>query len=119
MMETMQNQPAIPVLEDPKPRSNGRMPDPIDLDPDDAAKLEEIVSSGAWPEFQVRRAKAILAIAKGAKGGETSKQLGIVHSTLWRYCKQYREEGLVGLLTVKPRLGRPKMRILPWNDPLD
>jgi hypothetical protein len=44
----------------------GRPPKPLFLDASDAAMLEEIVNSPVWPVFQVRKAKVILAIAKGA-----------------------------------------------------
>lgn len=91
----------------------GRRPNPLVLDPLDASHLEQIASSSFWPEFQSRKAKAILAIANGARVCDVTEQFGMSAPTLWRYRNRLLKGGVAGLLCEKRPTGRPRVKRWP------
>ncbi|OAI55010.1 hypothetical protein AYO44_13735 [Planctomycetaceae bacterium SCGC AG-212-F19] len=91
----------------------GRRPNPLVLDPTDAAHLEEIATNSFWPDHQARKAKAILAITNGGRVCDISAQLGISPPTLWRYRNRLLKGGVAGLLIDKHPTGRPPLNRQP------
>jgi len=85
----------------------GRKPRCLSLVAHDKAILEKIGRSRTLPWFQVQRARAILAIARGERVQTVAWQMQCVPSTVWRMCRRYEQNGLEGLLAEAPRLGHP------------
>lgn len=76
----------------------GRPPKPVIVDSADAALLEQIVSSSFWPDFQVRKAKAILGMARGGRLCDVSTQLNYSKASIWRCRDRFRKGGVAALL---------------------
>lgn len=85
----------------------GRKPRRLLLAAHDKSILEQIARSRILPWFQVQRARAVLAIAEGARVQTVAFQMQCDPSTVWRLCRRYEEAGLEGVLAEMPRAGRP------------
>jgi hypothetical protein len=85
----------------------GRKPRCFLLAAHDKPILEQIARSRTLPWFQVQRARAVLAIAEGARVQTVAFQLQCDPSTVWRLCRRYEEAGLEGVLAEVPRAGHP------------
>src|SRR5580692_10359190 len=81
----------------------GRKPKPVHLDPDDERLLREIVESPYWAEWQVRRAKVILARAGGGRIIELIPELGYSRASIKRTCRTFEREGVAGLMARRLR----------------
>lgn len=95
---------------DTSSRRLGRPPKAVILDAADAALLEQIASSPFWPEFQARKAKAVLAIAQGARVCDVVTQLHYSAPSIWRCRDRFRKGGVAALLIEGHRTGRPPKR---------
>jgi len=102
----------------PSIRHPSRPLKPLFLDAADVAMLEEIANCPVWPEFQIRKAKVIMAMANGGRVCEVSEQLGYGPTSIWRFRDQFRKGGVAGLLKVRHRTGR-RPRQSRLEDPLD
>jgi hypothetical protein len=90
----------------------GRKPRPLSIAPADLPVLRQVARSESLPWYQVRRARIVLANARGAHNSTVAFQMQCDESTVWRTCRRYEREGLTGLLAPPIRSGRPD-RISP------
>jgi Homeodomain-like domain len=90
----------------------GRKPRPLSIAPADLPSLQQIARSDSLPWFQVRRARIVLANARGVPTSTIAFQVQCDESTVWRTCRRYETEGLTGLLAPPCRSGHPE-RISP------
>ena len=86
----------------------GRKPKPLHLDADEWQLLGEIIDSGYWASWQIRRAKVILGLADGARIKQLIEQIGYSRSSIQRTRRGYEQEGVAGLMTKRQRTGRPR-----------
>lgn len=86
----------------------GRKPRELTVAADDLPALERVARarSAAW--FRVRRARTVLAVADGERVEAVAERMGCDRGTVWRTCRLYERDGLAGLLSAPPRLGRPE-----------
>lgn len=99
-------------------RRLGRPPKPVILDAADAGLLEQIATNPYWPDFQARKAKAVLAVAQGARVCDVSDQLHYSAPSIWRCRDRFRKGGVAALLIEGHRTGRPPRQRSP-EDSLD
>lgn len=85
----------------------GRKPRSLSLVAHDRAILAQIGRSRTLPWFQVQRARALLAMARGERVQTVAWQMQCAPSTVWRMCRRYEQNGLEGVLAEAPRLGHP------------
>jgi hypothetical protein len=85
----------------------GRKPRRFLLAAHDKSILEQMARSRTLPWFQVQRARAVLAMANGARVQTVAFQMQCDPSTVWRLCRRYEEAGLEGVLVEVPRVGHP------------
>ena len=90
----------------------GRKPRPLFITPADLTSLQQIARSDSLPWSQVRRARIVLANARGVRTSTIAFQVQCDESTVWRTCRCYERHGLTGLLAPPDRSGRPE-RISP------
>ena len=90
----------------------GRMPRPLVIPPADLTRLQQVARSDSLPWSQVRRARIVLANARGVRNSTIAFQVQCDESTVWRTCRRYEKHGLTGLLAPPCRSGRPE-RISP------
>jgi hypothetical protein len=90
----------------------GRKPRPLSIHPADLPRLQRIARSDSLPWSQVRRARIVLANARGVHTSTIAYQVQCNESTVWRTCRRYEQHGLTGLLAPPGRSGRPE-RISP------
>jgi hypothetical protein len=90
----------------------GRKPRPLSIPPADLPRLQQIARSDSLPWSQVRRARIVLANARGVRTSTIAFQVQCDESTVWRTCRYYERHGLTGLLAPPGRSGRPE-RISP------
>src|SRR5919197_738994 len=95
----------------------GRKPRRLLLAAHDKSILEQIARSRTLPWFQVQRARAVLAIAEGARVQTVAFQMQCDPSTVWRLCRRYEEAGLEGVLAEGPRGGASDRDFPPRNVP--
>ena len=74
----------------------------------DRARLEALVRSRTTAQRLVERAQIVLASAAGDAGSMICAQVGVSRPTVSRWLDRYDAAGLAGLLTDRPRAGRPK-----------
>ncbi len=74
----------------------------------DRSRLERLTRSRTTPHRIVERAKIVLASADGQPGSAICQQLGVSRPTVTCWLDRYDAEGLSGLLSDRPRSGRPK-----------
>jgi Winged helix-turn helix len=85
----------------------GRRPRPIPIDPADLETLHQVARSESLPWYQVRRARIVLANARGLSNGTAAFQMQCDEATVWRTCRLYERGGLTKLLAPSHRPGRP------------
>ena len=90
----------------------GRKPRPLSIPPADLPCLQQTARSDSLPWSQVRRARIVLANARGVRTSTIAFQVQCNESTVWRTCRCYERHGLTGLLAPPDRSGRPE-RISP------
>jgi hypothetical protein len=90
----------------------GRRPRALAIAQDDLEPLRRLARSHAAPWFQVRRARTVLAVARGDRVREIAAANQCDATTVRRTCLRYRCTGLDGLLAPPQRPGRPP-RISP------
>jgi Winged helix-turn helix len=90
----------------------GRTPRPLVIPPADLTSLQQVARSDSLPWSQVRRARIVLANARGVRNSTIAFQVQCDESTVWRTCRRSEKQGLTGLLTPPCRSGRPE-RISP------
>jgi hypothetical protein len=76
----------------------GRKPRPLKVAPADYPVLRLIARRDDLPDYQVLRARVVLAAAAGRRTGEVAQEAGCDVSTVWRICRRYERGGLSGLL---------------------
>jgi transposase len=79
---------------------------PFELSPSDRTYLEALLKKGQMGVKQFKRATALLELARGKKIAAITDTLGVSRSTVSKWAKSYRQEGLQ-MLQDKPRSGRP------------
>jgi transposase len=90
----------------------GRRPRPLSIATVDLATLQQIARSESLPWYQVRRARIVLANARGVRTSTIAFQMQCDEATVWRTCRRYEQSGLAGLLDPPRRSGHPD-RISP------
>src|SRR5947207_15719694 len=90
----------------------GRRPRRLAIDPTELTILQRVARSDSLPWYQVRRARIVLANARGVHNSTVAFQMQCDEATVWRTCRRYEREGLSGLLAPPIRSGRPD-RISP------
>jgi hypothetical protein len=90
----------------------GRKPRPLFITPADLTSLQQVARSDSLPWSQVRRARIVLANARGVRTSTIAFQVQCNETTVWRTCRCYEQHGLTGLLASPCRSGRPE-RISP------
>jgi hypothetical protein len=90
----------------------GRKPRPLSISPADLPRLQQVARSDSLPWSQVRRARIVLANARGVHTSTIAFQVQCNESTVWRTCRDYEQHGLTGMLAPPCRSGRPE-RISP------
>lgn len=90
----------------------GRKPRPVSIATADLSVLQQVARSDSLPWYQVRRARIVLANARGVHNSTVAFQMQCDEATVWRTCRRYERVGLTGLLAPPLRSGRPD-RISP------
>ena len=85
----------------------GRKPRDFSLAAHDIPILQQIAHRRTLPWFQVQRARAVLAMARGERVQTVAFQSQCDPSTVWRLCRRYEQMGLEGVLAEAPRAGHP------------
>ena len=76
----------------------GRKPRPLSIAPADLPILRQIARAESLPWYQVRRARIVLANARGVSNSTIAFQVQCDEATVWRTCRRYERDGLDGLL---------------------
>ncbi|KYF83602.1 transposase [Sorangium cellulosum] len=80
----------------------------IDLSPDDAVYLEQLVRDGHTEQRVARRARILLAMADPATVvQDLADHLEVERTTIWHLCRRYEASG-VHVVHDAPREGRPR-----------
>jgi len=74
----------------------------------DRPRLEQLLRTRTTPVRVSERAQIVLASAAGQSGSAICQQLRVSRPTVTLWLDRYAAEGLEGLLTDRPRSGRPK-----------
>jgi hypothetical protein len=90
----------------------GRKPRHVSVALADLPVLQQVARSDSLPWYQVRRARIVLANVQGVANSTVAFQMQCDEATVWRTCRRYQREGLIGLLAPPIRSGRPD-RISP------
>ena len=85
----------------------GRRPRPLFIDPADLPILQRIARSESLSWYQVRRARFVLANARGVHNSTVAFQMQCDEATVWRTCRRYERGGLTELLAPTVRPGSP------------
>jgi hypothetical protein len=67
----------------------GRRPRPLSIDPADLPLLRRVARSDSSPWYQVRRARIVLASARGVPTNTVAFQRQCDEATVWRTCRRY------------------------------
>ena len=81
----------------------------------DRKRLERLTRSRTTAHRVVERARVVLASAAGEAGNAICAKLGVSRPTVTLWLDRYEADGLPGILTDRPRPGRPK-RLLPADE---
>jgi hypothetical protein len=76
----------------------GRKPNSFRIRPGDKSELLQIAGSPGLPWFQVQRARIVLARGAGKRTAAVADQFQCDEATVWRACRRYGTNGVVGLL---------------------
>jgi hypothetical protein len=76
----------------------GRKPRAVTVVPSDLPVLRWIARGHDLPDYQVQRAKIVLAMSAGARTQKVAKEMDCDEATVWRICRRYEAMGLSGLL---------------------
>ncbi len=90
----------------------GRKPHPLSIAPADLPILQQVARGEFLPWYQVRRARIVLANARGVRTSTIAFQIQCDKATVWRTCRRYERQGRPGLLAAPCRSGHPD-RISP------
>ena len=74
----------------------------------DRSRLERLTRSRITPHRVVERAQIVLASAEGEPGSVICERLSVSRPTVTLWLDRYESEGVSGLLSDRPRSGRPK-----------
>ncbi len=85
----------------------GRKPRPLSIAPADLPILQQIARGESLPWYQVRRARIVLANARGMRTSTIAFQMQCDEATVWRTCCRYERDSLTGLLAPPCRSGHP------------
>ena len=85
----------------------GRPVAPITLRESEERQLRSLARSRTLPHSLVRRAQMVLACAAGVPGSTVARRLGVTNTTVGKWRKRYREQGISGLHD-ELRPGRPR-----------
>src|SRR5438132_13849489 len=86
----------------------GRKPRGLTLAAADLPVLRQVARAQSLPWFQVRRARAVLALAGGQRVEAVASRLECDRATVWRTRRLYERRGLAGLMAPPDRPGRPE-----------
>ena len=76
----------------------GRKPRPVSISASDLPVLRWMARDGAaLPEYQVQRARIVLAVADGERIRFVAARNDCDEATVWRTCRRYEQAGLSGL----------------------
>ena len=85
----------------------GRPVAPIMLSASEESELQSLARSRTLPHSLVLRAQMVLACAEGVPGSTVARRLGVTNTTVGKWRKRYREQGIPGLHD-ELRPGRPR-----------
>jgi hypothetical protein len=88
---------------------HGRKPAPFVLKPRDDRTLRRLLRDGNLPQRVARRARILLARARGERIEHVVAKVDQDRATLWRVCQRYSKKGLGAALYDAPRSGRPRV----------
>ncbi len=74
----------------------------------DRSRLERLTRSRTTPHRVVERAQIVLASAEGESGSIICERFDVSRPTVTLWLDRYESEGMSGLLSDRPRSGRPK-----------
>ena len=78
----------------------------------DRTRLQRLTRARTTPQRVVERARIVLASAAGDSGHTICAKVGVSRPTVTLWLDRYEAKGLAGLLSDRPRSGRPK-RLIP------
>lgn len=81
----------------------------------DRSRLQQLTRSRTTSHRVVERARIVLASAAGESGSQICATLGVSRPTVTLWLDRYEADGIPGLLTDRPRSGRPK-RLTPADE---
>ena len=81
----------------------------------DRSRLERLTRSRTTPHRVVERAQIVLASAEGEPGSVICERYSVSRPTVTLWLDRYESEGMIGLLSDRPRSGRPK-QITPADE---
>jgi winged helix-turn helix protein len=88
---------------------HGRKPAPFMLKAHDDRALRQLLRDGDLPQRVARRARILLARARGERIEQVVVKVEQDRATIWRVCQRYAEKGLGAALYDAPRSGRPRV----------
>ena len=81
----------------------------------DRTRLQRLTRARTTPQRVVERARIVLASAAGDSGHTICAKVGVSRPTVTLWLDRYEAKGLAGLLSDRPRSGRPK-RLTPADE---
>ena len=81
----------------------------------DRTRLQRLTRARTTPQRVVERARIVLASAAGDSGHTICAKVGVSRPTVTLWLDRYEATGLAGLLSDRPRSGRPK-RLTPADE---
>jgi transposase len=71
----------------------------VSISAGDMPVLRWMARDGApLPEYQIQRARVVLAVADGERIQHVARRMDCDEATVWRTCRRYEQAGLSGLL---------------------
>ncbi|MGH7476001.1 MAG: IS630 family transposase [Longimicrobiales bacterium] len=74
----------------------------------DRERLQQLLRTRTTPQRVAERARIVLASARGLSGETICEEVGVSRPTVTTWLDRYESSGIVGLLSDRPRSGRPK-----------
>lgn len=81
---------------------------PIELQSEEKAYLEQYIRQGKRSARAIKRAHLLLHRHAGLSPQESAKLAGVSLATVYNVCHRYHAEGVEAALTEKPRSGQPR-----------